>query len=70
MPGVEYWLFSTGKENDLGGGLYKKQAQEGPRNYVHVESVDEAIITFQQAGGSYAKAGCARRWVRSDRFGS
>ena len=52
MPGVEYWLFSTGKRNDLGGGLYKKQAQEGPRNYVHVESVDAAIVTFQRAGGS------------------
>lgn len=52
MPGVEYWMFSTGK-NSLGGGVYKKQdAGEGPRNYVHVESVGDAIVTFQQAGGS------------------
>ena len=52
MPGAEYWMFSTGKSS-LGGGIYKKQdANERPKNYVHVESVDAAVVTFQQAGGS------------------
>lgn len=52
MPGMEYWMFSSGKDS-LGGGMYKKQdANERPRNYVHVESVDGAVVTFQQAGGS------------------
>ncbi|HKM75370.1 MAG TPA: VOC family protein [Candidatus Bathyarchaeia archaeon] len=52
MPGIEYWLFTTGK-NSPAGGMYRKQdTNEHPRNYVHVEEIDAAIQMFQGAGGT------------------
>ncbi len=54
MPGMDYWMISTGPMGkSLGGGMYKKQdANQHPTNYVQVESVDEAVQRLQQAGGS------------------
>src|SRR5438105_8208721 len=54
MPGMEYWLISTGPRNkSVGGGMYKKMApNETPRNYVNVDNLDSAIETFKSAGGS------------------
>ncbi len=54
MPGMDYWMISTGPMGkSLGGGMYKKQdANQHPTNYVQVDSVDEAVQRLQQAGGS------------------
>ena len=54
MPGMEYWMISTGPRNkSVGGGMYKKMAPtEAPRNYVSVDDIDAAIQTFKNAGGS------------------
>jgi len=52
MPGIEYWLFTTGKNSPAGGMYRKQEANEHPRNYVHVEAIDDAIRVFQGAGGT------------------
>ncbi len=53
MPGMEYWLISTGpREESVGGGMYRKAgADDRPRNYVLVEAIDAAIEQFKSAGG-------------------
>lgn len=53
MPGMSYWLISTGpRGKSVGGGMYKKMGPEDtPRNYIGVENIDEAIEVFKKAGG-------------------
>ena len=54
MPGLEYWLISTGPQGkSVGGGMYRKMdPEEQPRNFVAVEKIDPAIEAFKAAGGS------------------
>lgn len=54
MPGMEYWVISTGPEGkSINGGLYKKMSPEDrPRNFIGVEELDEAIERFRSAGGT------------------
>ena len=54
IPGMEYWMISTGpKAKSVGGGMYKKMVpNESPRNYINVDNIDAAIQTFRNAGGS------------------
>ena len=54
MPGMEYWLISTGpRGKSVGGGMYRKMAAEDrPRNFVLVDRIDPAIQTFKEAGGT------------------
>ena len=54
IPNFEYWMISTGPRNkSVGGGMYKKMSpNETPRNYVNVDDLDSAIVTFKNAGGS------------------
>lgn len=54
MPGMEYWLISTGpRGKSLGGGMYRKTGPDDrPRNFVNVADIDSAIRTFRDAGGS------------------
>lgn len=53
MGEMEYWTISTGpRQRSVGGGMYKKIGQQdGPRNYIAVDEIDEAIATFTGAGG-------------------
>ncbi|MCL5067084.1 MAG: VOC family protein [Thaumarchaeota archaeon] len=53
MPGMDYWLISTGpRGKSVGGGMYKKMGQdEKPRNYIGVNSVDESTEALKKAGG-------------------
>ena len=50
IPGMEYWLIDMGSKH-IGGGMYKKEANSMPINYVDVNSVDAAIVAFKKAGG-------------------
>ncbi|HTT44656.1 MAG TPA: VOC family protein [Thermoplasmata archaeon] len=54
MPGMEYWLITTGpRGKSIGGGMYPKMGPEDrPRNFVNVEDIDSAIRAFTAAGGS------------------
>ena len=54
MPGMDYWLISTGpRGKSIGGGMYRKTGPDDrPRNYILVEKIDEAIRTFRAAGGT------------------
>jgi predicted enzyme related to lactoylglutathione lyase len=54
VPGMEYWMISTGpRGKSVGGGMYKKMSpNETPRNYVNVDNIDSAISTFKAAGGT------------------
>lgn len=54
MPGMDYWLITTGpRGRSLGGGMYRKMGPEDrSRNFVNVADIDEAIRTFRDAGGS------------------
>jgi uncharacterized protein len=54
MPGMEYWMVSTGPaRRSVGGGMYKKMGPtDGPRNYVGVDNIDFAIATFKANGGT------------------
>ncbi len=54
MPGMDYWLISTGPTGkSVGGGMYRKMGPDDrPRNFVLVDSIDPAIQTFKAAGGS------------------
>jgi hypothetical protein len=48
----DYWLIQTGDEQDLGGGLMKRQAPgQGPVNYVNVESVADYAAKVEELGG-------------------
>ncbi|HXW67605.1 MAG TPA: VOC family protein [Thermoplasmata archaeon] len=53
VPEMDYWLISTGPQGEsVGGGMYRKMgADDRPRNFVAVEKIDDAIRTFQVAGG-------------------
>jgi uncharacterized protein len=52
MPEMEYWMITTGpRGKSVGGGMYKKMAREGPRNFIAVTDIDEAITKFSKAGG-------------------
>jgi len=54
MPGMDYWLISTGpRGKSIGGGMYKKMDEhDRPRNFVAVDEIDQAIERFKAAGGS------------------
>jgi len=54
MPGMEYWLISTGPAGkSVGGGMYRKmRPDDRPRNFIGVEKIDDAIDRFKQAGGA------------------
>ena len=54
MPGMDYWLISTGpRGQSVGGGMYRKTSpEERPRNFVLVGSIDPAIARFKAAGGT------------------
>lgn len=54
VPGMEYWLIRTGPPGEtIGGGMYKKMDDNDlPRNFIGVDSIDEAIEKFRKAGGS------------------
>jgi uncharacterized protein len=54
MPGMEYWMISTGpRGKSVGGGLMKRMGpSDTPRNYVMVDDIDSAIETFKRAGGT------------------
>lgn len=54
MPGMDYWLITTGpRGKSLGGGMYRKMGPDDrSRNFVNVADIDEAIRTFRDAGGS------------------
>jgi predicted enzyme related to lactoylglutathione lyase len=54
MPGMDYWLITTGPRNkSVGGGMYTKTGpQDLPKNYIGVDDIDKAIETFKAAGGS------------------
>ena len=51
--GMDYWMITTGPQRtSVGGGMYKKQMDmETPRNYVAVDDIDAAIVSFTNAGG-------------------
>jgi len=52
MEEMEYWMITTGPQGkSVGGGMYKKMAREGPRNFISVADIDEAIGRFSRAGG-------------------
>jgi predicted enzyme related to lactoylglutathione lyase len=54
IPGMEYWLISTGpRGKSVGGGMYTKMGEgDKPRNFIAVEKLDAAIEKFKGAGGS------------------
>lgn len=54
MPGMEYWMISTGPAGkSLGGGMYRRMGPDDrPRNFVGVDDIDRAIERFLSAGGS------------------
>ena len=54
VPGLEYWLITTGPQGkSVGGGMYRRAGPEDrPRNFVNVEEIDSAIRTFLSAGGT------------------
>ena len=54
MPGMEYWLISTGpRGKSVGGGMFKRMgSSDAPRNYINVDNIDSAIETFKRAGGT------------------
>lgn len=54
MPGMDYWLITTGpRGKSVGGGMYRKtRASDGPRNFILVEDIDDSIRAFRAAGGS------------------
>ncbi len=56
IPGIEYWLISTGPRGEsVGGGLYRRMGPtDRPRNFVMVDAIDAAIRAFTDAGGTEA----------------
>ena len=53
MPGMGYWLISTGpRGKSVGGGMYRREsAKDLPRNFIAVDRIDAAIRAFKAAGG-------------------
>lgn len=53
MPGMEYWMISTGpRRRSIGGGMYKKAGPDDrPKNFINVDDIDAAIVTFKANGG-------------------
>lgn len=53
MPGMEYWMIQTGPQGkSVGGGMYPRSGPDDrPRNYIGVEDIDQAIVSFTRAGG-------------------
>ena len=48
----DYWLIQTGDEQDLGGGLMKREAPgQVPVSYVQVESVADYAAKVEELGG-------------------
>lgn len=51
-PGMEYWLFSTGGEKSVGGGMMKRQ---NPRqtilDYFDVPSIEQYAAHIEKLGG-------------------
>lgn len=54
LPGMDYWLITTGPQGkSVGGGMYLKAGPDDrPRNFVLVDEIDPAIETFKAAGGT------------------
>ena len=54
MPGLEYWIISTGpRGKSVGGGMFRKESpDQRPRNFIAVDRIDPAIRTFRAAGGT------------------
>ena len=54
IPGLEYWLISTGPQGkSVGGGMYRRMGPDDrPRNFIAVDKIDPAIEEFKAAGGS------------------
>jgi len=54
IPGMDYWLITTGpRGKSVGGGMFRKMRPgDRPRNFIHVDQIDEAIRTFKSAGGT------------------
>jgi uncharacterized protein len=54
VPGMDYWLITTGpRGKSVGGGMYRRSGPDDrPRNFIHVEEIDRAIGSFLSAGGS------------------
>jgi uncharacterized protein len=52
MGDMTYYLSNTGppgKTMDV--GMYKRMADETPRNFVQIDEIDSAIVRFTDAGG-------------------
>ena len=54
MPGMDYWLITTGpRGKSVGGGMYRRAGPDDrPRNFIHVDDIDESIRSFKSAGGT------------------
>lgn len=54
MPGMEYWMITTGpRGKSVGGGMYKKMGEnDRPRNFINVDNIDQAMEKFKMAGGT------------------
>jgi uncharacterized protein len=54
IPGMEYWLITTGpRGKSVSGGMYKKMGEnDRPRNFIGVDKIDPAIEKFKAAGGA------------------
>ena len=61
MPGMDYWMCQTMPTDDKGmvqepgginGGIYKRQADERPINYVLVDSIDEHVQKAKSLGAT------------------
>jgi len=52
IPGMDYWIITTGGEKSVGGGLMKRQNPGQPIiNYVDVPSVDKYAAEIEKLGG-------------------
>jgi len=54
MPGMDYWLITTGpRGKSVGGGMFVRSGPDDrPRNFILVEEIDAAIRAFRDAGGT------------------
>jgi predicted enzyme related to lactoylglutathione lyase len=64
MPGMQYWMISTGpRGKSIGGGMFTKMSEsDRPRNYIGVDKIDEAHNEIQNGwrNGSCWKARSSR----------
>jgi hypothetical protein len=52
IPGMDYWIITTGRENSLGGGMMKRQNPgQTIVNYIDVPSVDKYAAEIEKLGG-------------------